>query len=297
MTRKKERDTINTVQSPTNPGRRRFLKQAFKHTMVAGAACVVYPVLIERHIVLFNHYQIPVPNLPEAFRGYRIAHLTDIHYGNFISLTFLKGVLARVNQLHADAICLTGDYAHHHNAPKEVDAIWSLFSMLRAKDGIFAVLGNHDHWASETQSLKLLERSGFSVRHTCTYVTRGNSRLAFGGAGDFYEDIPGIDTAFLHSDNSDCRILLAHNPDTVDLPFETLISLTLSGHTHGGQVRIPFFGPIRVPVRNKRYVEGFIDTPQTGLFIARGIGGAVLPVRFDCYPEIAVLELIPTSPG
>lgn len=90
----------------------------------------------------------------------------------------------------------------------------------------------------------------------------------------------------------ECRVLLAHNADSVDTAFNTSLSLVLSGHTHGGQVVIPFLGSPVLPVRNKDYSSGPISTPRTQLFISRGIGWAIYPVRFNCYPEIAVLELI-----
>jgi predicted MPP superfamily phosphohydrolase len=107
-----------------------------------------------------------------------------------------------------------------------------------------------------------------------------------------WEDQLKIDQAFAGTKENDCRILLSHNPDSVDTPFKTPLALVMSGHTHGGQVRLPFYGPPVLPVENKHYSSGLIDTPKTKLFISRGIGWAIYPVRFNCYPEIAVLELV-----
>jgi predicted MPP superfamily phosphohydrolase len=112
------------------------------------------------------------------------------------------------------------------------------------------------------------------------------------GQGTFGGDELKIDKVFSGSDQDDCRILLSHNPDSVDTAFRTPLSLVLSGHTHGGQVVIPFLGAPVLPVENKAYTSGLIATPRTLLFISRGIGWAILPVRFNCYPEIAVLELV-----
>jgi hypothetical protein len=165
-------------------------------------------------------------------------------------------------------------------------------SKLAAKDGVYSVLGNHDHWADSERSLYWLERTGQNIRHACKPIDRGGDRLVIGGAGDYWEDTLGIDKTFACSDENACRVLLAHNPDSVDTEFTTSLSLVLSGHTHGGQVVVPFFGPPILPVRNKNYSSGLITTPRTQLFISRGIGWAIYPVRFNCYPEIAVLELI-----
>jgi predicted MPP superfamily phosphohydrolase len=169
-------------------------------------------------------------------------------------------------------------------------------SKLAAKDRVYSVLGNHDHWADSERSQYWLERTGQNIRHACKPIDRGGNRLFIGGAGDYWEDELGIDKAFACSEESAFRVLLAHNPDSVDTEFSTSLSLVLGGHTHGGQVVVPFFGPPILPVRNKRYSSGLITTPRTQLFISRGIGWAIYPVRFNCYPEIAVLELINPEP-
>ena len=270
--------------------RRKFLKMA----CFGGAAALLasYPVWIERHLVQVNHYRIPVPLLPSAFNGFRIAHLTDLHCGRFVSPSFIEGVIAKANRLKPDMIVCTGDYVLGENTTREIDTVWPILSTLRAKYGVYSVLGNHDHWADTEKSLEWLNRSGQDIRHTCKPITKGKERIIIGGAGDYWEDRLKIDACFSASDENDCRILLSHNPDSIDTAFKTPLSLILSGHTHGGQVSIPFFGPPVLPVRNKRYTSGLIETEKGNLFISRGIGCAIYPIRFNCYPEIAVLELL-----
>ena len=142
------------------------------------------------------------------------------------------------------------------------------------------------------RSLYWLERTGQNIRHDCKPIYDGSDRILIGGAGDYWEDELKIDKAFSCFDQNECRVLLAHNPDSVDTAFNTSLSLVLSGHTHGGQVVIPFLGPPVLPVKNKDYSSGLISTSRTQLFISRGLGWAIYPVRFNCYPEIAVLELV-----
>lgn len=264
----------------------------FRYGIGAAGLLGCYSVFVERNIVQVNHYRLPVPGLPTSFSGYRIAHLTDLHLGALVSENFIAGVVSRANELRPDMVCLTGDYVHAREATKEIDTVWPLLQKLRAVDGVWAVLGNHDHWASTKRSMYWMERTGFGVRHSCRMIERGAERVTIGGAGDYYEDAPGIDTAFQQCDDDDCKILLAHNPDTVDVAFRATVALTLSGHTHGGQVKIPLAGAPVLPVKNKAYAEGFIQTPRTNLFISRGIGWAIMPVRLNCFPEIAVLELV-----
>lgn len=242
-----------------------------------------------------NRYKIPVPNLPLSFHGFTLAHLTDIHLGFLVSESFVEEIVQRTNRLNTDAIVCTGDYVHNRNTIEEIDKVWPILSKLNARYGVYSVLGNHDHWGDANRSMYWLERSGQNIRHQCKAIYKGKERILIGGAGDFWGDKLNIDKAFSGSDQGDCRILLAHNPDSVDTEFETPLSLVLSGHTHGGQVVIPFLGAPKLPVKNKAYSSGLIATPRTPLFISRGIGWAILPVRFNCYPEIAVLELVNPS--
>ena len=270
--------------------RRIFLQFA----LAGGAIALVgtYSVFIERVRVQVNRYKIPIDNLPRAFHGFTLAQLTDIHLGYLVSEAFVKELVQRTNRLKTDVIVCTGDYVHERNTTAEIDKVWPILSTLSAKHGVYSILGNHDHWADTPRSLYWLERSGQNIRHQSIAITKGRDRLVLGGAGDFWGDQLNIDQAFAGVDPDACKILLAHNPDSVDSDFTTPVSLVLSGHTHGGQVVIPFWGPPRLPVENQNYSSGLIATPNTQLFISRGIGWAILPVRFNCAPEIAVLELV-----
>ncbi len=247
--------------------------------------------MIERNIVTVNRYKIFLPNLPTSFNGFSIAQLTDIHFGTLVSAAFVEDVVATTNQLKTDLIVCTGDYVHERNTAKEIDTVWPILAKLQARYGVYSVLGNHDHWADTERSLYWLDRTGQDLRHKCIPIQKGNERIVLGGAGDLWEDSLNIDRAFSNSSENDCRILLSHNPDSVDQEFNSKVSLVLSGHTHGGQVRVPFYGATVLPVQNKKYSSGIIDTPKTKLFISRGIGWAIIPVRFNCFPEIAVIEL------
>jgi predicted MPP superfamily phosphohydrolase len=270
--------------------RRAFLKLAF----FGGAAALAgsYPVLIERNLVQVNRYRIPVANLPHSFQKFTIAHLTDLHFGPLVSESFIEKIVQRTNKLRTDVVVCTGDFVHQRNTVKEIEKVWPILSKLEARHGVFSVLGNHDHWADFDRSLHWLERTGQNIRHACRPVYRGRDRILIGGAGDYWEDKLGIDKAFSCSDENECRILLCHNPDAIDTKYKTPMSLVVSGHTHGGQVIIPFYGAPVLPVKNKKYSSGLIETPKTRLFISRGIGWSMYPVRFNCYPEIAVLELV-----
>ena len=253
-----------------------------------------YPLFIERNIVLTNTYRIPVPNLPKAFSGFRIVQLTDLHHGALVPLRFIRSVLRRANRIERDMIVCTGDYVHEKNSRGEIDSVWPLIADLHAPSGVFSVLGNHDHWADTKRSQYWLSQTGQDLRHKVVSIDRGGARLWLAGAGDLWEDHRSLDGLLSEIPESDCRIVLAHNPDTADTEFLSRVDMMISGHTHGGQVNVPFVGTPVLPVRNKAYSSGLKRSLRgMSVFISRGIGWAIYPVRFNCFPEIAVLELTP----
>jgi uncharacterized protein len=136
--------------------------------------------------------------------------------------------------------------------------------------------------------------TGQNLSHLVRPVTRGNSTLWFAGAEDLWEDHRDLDGLLNEIPEADCRVILAHNSDTADTAFTSRVDLMVSGHTHGGQVDIPFVGTPVLPMRNKSYSHGLKISPRgLSVFISKGLGWAVYPIRFNCFPEIAVLELVP----
>ncbi len=272
--------------------RRRFMKLAG----CIGAFGLVssYPVFIERYVILTNTYRLPVPNLPRAFSGLRIVHLTDLHYGFLMPRTLIQQVVERTNRIARDLVVCTGDYVHERSSTRQIDTVWPVLAQLEAPSGVFSILGNHDHWADTERSQYWLSRTGQDLRHKVCAIKRGEEKIWLVGAGDIWEDHRSLDELLHGIPDSDCRIVLAHNPDSADSEFSSRIDLMISGHTHGGQVNIPFVGTPVLPVRNKNYSSGLKKSPRgANVFSSRGIGWAIIPVRLNCFPEIAVLELFP----
>jgi predicted MPP superfamily phosphohydrolase len=273
--------------------RRRFIKRSALYGL--GALVCGYPFFIERYTFQTNTYKIPVPNLPKTFNGFTMVQLTDLHYGFLMPLAAIRYIIEKANSLRKDVIVCTGDYIHGPDGSKGIDSVWRELIRLKARHGVYSVLGNHDHWGDASRSLNWLAKSGQNLRHKVVPITRGKERIWLGGSGDYWEDELGIDKAFDNVPPKECKILLSHNPDGADTPFRTRIDLIVSGHTHGGQVSIPLWGPPILPVENKLYSSGFIMTKKTRLYISRGLGWALIPVRFNCYPEISVLKLVRES--
>lgn len=264
---------------------------------VAAGIIGSYPVFIERYLVQVNRYRIPVPTLPRQFNGFTIVQLTDLHFGPLVPLSFLQHVIRKANALSKDVIVCTGDYVHERDTDEEINGIWPLLSELNAPLGVYSVLGNHDHWADSNRSVYWLERSGQNIRNRTHCFERDGKRLWIAGGGDLWEDHRNFDEILGNIPDDDCKIVLAHNPDSADSNFSKRIDLMICGHTHGGQVNIPFYGAPVLPVKNKNYSSG-LKTSAKGqpVFISKGIGWAVYPVRFNCFPEIAVLELSGSAP-
>lgn len=273
-------------------------RQFLKHSCAFGSLGLMgsYPVFIERYIVLTNTYRIPVPNLPKAFAGSRIVHLSDLHYGPLVPLGLIQNVISRANLLKPDLIVCTGDYVHERNAARQIDQVWPVLSQLCAPLGVYSVLGNHDHWADTNRSDYWLKRSRQDLRHKAVRIEREGQRLWMAGAGDLWEDHKSLDALLAEVPDCECRIVLAHNPDTADTRYSCRVDLMVCGHTHGGQVDIPFIGTPVLPVRNKDYSSGIKRSPRgCKVFISKGIGWSIYPIRFNCFPEIAVLELVPDA--
>ncbi len=271
--------------------RRQFLKRACSLGSMGLVAS--YPICIERYIVLTNRYRVSVPNLPKAFSGFGIVQLSDLHYGFLMPLGIIRHVVEHANRLTPDLIVCTGDYVHEKNSTTQIDKVWPVMSQLSASSGVYSVLGNHDHWADTARSDYWLKRSQQDLRRKVVRLEREGQYLWLAGAGDLYEDHKNLDEVLDKIPDPECRIVLAHNPDSADTAFSKRIDLMISGHTHGGQVNIPFVGTPILPVKNKNYSSGLKVSPKgCKVFISKGIGWTICPIRFNCYPEIAVLELV-----
>ena len=236
--------------------------------------------------------RIWVPRLPQAFRGFRIVHLTDIHHGLFLPLHVVIEAVELANQLEPDLVALTGDLVTYSRA--FIEPVAAVLGRLRARYGVLAVLGNHDFRVGADQIARALRREGIEVlrnRHT-SLRRRGEALFAAGiddlGYGaDLSRALRGIPAGAP-------TLLLAHNPRIIRRAARSGVSLVLSGHTHGGQVNLPLVGTIYGrSAEQMRFKIGWDRLGPTQIYVSRGIGTVVLPVRVRCPAEIAHLELQP----
>lgn len=252
-----------------------------------GAHNDLYDLEVTRHEVFIDR-------LPRSFDGYRIAFLTDTHVASFVRRAYYREIVAQVAKFDPDLILCGGDFVHwERHIPLMAEV---LFSELGARDGVYAVLGNHDYWANPDGVVAALTAKGvrFLINRSIL-IRRGEDALALGGIDEVYRGKPDIDATFASVGPHLPCIAVTHHPDLVEELAERKIDLLLCGHTHGGQIRFPFFGSVVVPSKFEgRYASGFHRAGGVLLYVSRGIG-AIPPVRILCKPELATFVLRRTS--
>lgn len=306
----RERGALHAGESAVCPSRRRFL---FDGTL--GLGCVstlavgVDATLIEPWDLRVTRYEIPIADLPAPLVGLKLVQLSDTHLGPRIPASFLRDAVAQTLALAPDIVLLTGDYVH--NGPQWVEPAAKLFAPLVAPGRVVVgVLGNHDWWAGGQRVTDALTRVGVRMLDNtrCFYDPRSRSLvgdsttphgecLCISGVGDLKEDHVDFRAALAGVPDSMPRLMLAHRPDTAELPelhapCPPRIDLMLCGHTHGGQVRLPILGTPMVPSRyGSKYAAGLVQGPACRVLISRGVGMSIVPVRFGVPPEIVEITL------
>lgn len=261
---------------------------------VTGAGLLAYATGIEPHWIELTHVEIPLPRLPEQFDGYRIVHISDIHAGIWLPDDRLEEVAAIVNAQDPDLVAITGDFVTltYLEAP---DHIVPEMRMLRARDGVVAVLGNHDYWGIlGHRQIRYVIRAGgmIDLNNDVHTLERDGAVLHLAGVDSAREHMARPDIVLDKLPREGAAILLAHEPDFADVAARTnRFDLQLSGHSHGGQVVVPVYGPPHLPPMGKKYHTGRYRIGNLVLYTNRGLGVVGLPVRFFCRPEITVITL------
>lgn len=259
----------------------------------AAAATAVYATLVEPRWLQRTRPRIHIHGLPRALEGLRIALLTDMHAGSARSLQRVRAAVRLALEAGPDLIALAGDFAADDQP--DFDRIFEALEPLEAPLGVYAVPGNHDYNVGIARWRQGLRRHP-RIRDLTNRAVRldvNGARLCVAGVDDFYRGTPRLD--FLPPPTTrDLTVLLAHGPDQAERLRRSAdaVDLVLSGHTHGGQVQLPFVGaPVSSAAHPELYEEGLRRRPWTQVYTSRGIGTVGLPIRFLARPEVAVLEL------
>lgn len=245
--------------------------------------------LNEAETLSIEQVTIRLKRLPKNLDGFRIVHLSDIHHSPFTDLAHITRAVELSNKLQPDMFVLTGDFVSHE--PEYIAPAAEVLGRLESEFGTFACLGNHDHWTNAELVTSCLRDAGIKVliNEGFRFTARGAS-VWLCGVDDYQVGKTDLRAALRGSFPDEMKLLLAHNPKILYRAARASIDLMLSGHTHGGQVKLRD-DEKRILPRRRKFASGLYRRKETQIYITRGIGTVVLPVRYGCPPEISLIEL------
>lgn len=301
--------------------RRAFIRSAALASSSLAAGILAYDIRSDSCYTgspVLEKLTLKLAALPRAFNGYRIGFVTDPHLGMWVPKDWIASAFETLQRLSIDLLVLGGDYIFVSDNPiwGITGAVrnWDYASLSRGEtaarafrdfaiitsqftfpDGIIGVAGNHDNWNSPHvfhRTMKDFPKIRLLLNEELSIV-RGSESISLFGVEDYLTGIPARPPARGES-SPRTRILVSHNPDYVaelakDDP--SLFDVALCGHTHGGQVRLPGITGLIVPIQNPDFLAGLTKTGDSFVYTSRGLGVVGLPFRFDCPPEITLLEL------
>lgn len=267
----------------------------------ALAGFIYYSLCIEQFNIQVKEFELGFPNLPPAFDGYTILHLSDLHITKLGLLE--KKTMDIISKRKVDTCLITGDVT---SQPRASDNFRRVASAIPHRDPIYMVIGNSEHkpWVDTDILLEALSFDGLKILlNSSASVERGSDRISLVGVDDAYSKRDDVSAAFAGVDPSDFIVFLTHCPSTAPKAIEHGADLSLAGHTHGGQVRLPRLGPLWSHMHHHRSInDGLylpedigqkvkIDPGHSVIFVNRGVGSSRLHFRFLCPPEVAYITL------
>lgn len=278
--------------------RRQFLKGSIAGGIAACAATGAWAFLGAPHNVEIVRVPMPLRDLPESLVGKTIVQISDLHVGPIVSHDYLRHCLEIASSLEPDIVAITGDFVSYDGPARIDEAAALLADMQPGKLATVAITGNHDFGSSRggfvnrkaADSLtEKLDGIGIQMLRNTSVEIEGLRLL---GVDDFWGPTHELDETLSSGDADQPSVMLCHNPDFVDQPgWENYRGWILSGHTHGGQVRLPFCKPPILPIRNHDYIAGQVElSGGRTLYVNRGLGH-LRKVRLNVRPEITVFEL------
>ena len=251
----------------------------------------IYVHKIEPNWLEVTQIEIKLPKLDRVFDGYRIVQITDLHAGDGIDRAQLERVVAAVNAQNPDLVVITGD--HVSRLPRQHVKLLDTLAKLHPRDRTLSVMGNHDVYNDPTPIRTAIAQAGITLLENTIYtVKRDRATLHIAGVGDVFAKQAKLDRVLAQLPPTGAAIMLAHEPDFADDTAATgRFGLQLSGHSHGGQIRIPFYGGY-LPEYARKYPLGRYQVGDMIQYTSRGIGMIKIYGRFNCRPEISVFTLV-----
>ena len=279
----------------THSTRRRFLKGCAALCLgggLAGAGGYGYGLRIEPRWLVVEHVTVVLERLPPVLAATRIALMSDLHLRPRASTALIDRAVATVNDLAADLVLLAGDYVL--SSADAMGELAPLLARLEARHGVYASLGNHDLWTDAHVVTRSLREAGITVLvNEGRSLSIGDATLYVAGLDDGWSGVPDLEAALSRRPAGVPTVVLMHEPDWADTwAHDGRVDLQLSGHSHGGQVRLPGLGALILPRYGRKYDQGLYRVGDMWLYTTRGIGVVGPPVRFCCRPEITEITLV-----
>lgn len=251
-----------------------------------GLAGAFYALRVEPGRPRLTHVTLRLPDLPAALDGLRVGQISDMHLGQPYAAENSRWAVEQVGRAAPDLIALTGDFVSYEPAIAELPGI---LTPLRAPLGVYAVPGNHDYWEGLPEIVACLEPLGVRFLINRGEPVGPGGALYLAGIDDSWNGRPNLAAALAGRPAGAFTLLLAHAPDSADEAAGQGVQVQLSGHTHGGHLRLPLLGAFVLPRHGWRYAMGHAHVGGLQLYVSRGVGG--MPMRFGCPPEASIITL------
>ncbi|MBO0720241.1 MAG: metallophosphoesterase, partial [Blastocatellia bacterium] len=289
----KNDERLSVKFSPRRWTRRDLLRISAASAASFGLGFSGYGVLMREHVEV-SRVDVKLTNLPAEFSGMTIAHMSDIHHGRFTDLAYIDDCVQIVNGLKPDLVALTGDFTF--GGRRYIGPCVEVLKGLEARAGIYAALGNHDHYVGARAVARALKNEGIKLLiDEVDCIELGGSRLWLLGVDDLWCGQTDINRLMKGLPPDEPKVVLSHNPDFIEefAAREKQIDLMISGHTHGGQIRFPLIGAPQISSDyGQRYAIGLNRKGSMQVYTTRGIGTIIVPARLNCPPEIVLYKLV-----
>jgi predicted MPP superfamily phosphohydrolase len=249
------------------------------------------------HWIKVENVQLKLARLPRVFSGFRMAQISDIHMGGWMNLDRFQQVADGVRAQKPDILLITGDFLFGHRfterSKRGLANLAKALSSLTVSIPSFAVLGNHDYWTNPSAVRAMLSRSGvIDLTNTVFTLRRADSQVHLCGVDDIRHGDVRLGEVIDQLSENGAAFLLAHEPDFADVSAATgKFDLQVSGHSHGGQIVLPFYGPPILPLGGRKYPSGLYKVRNMFQYTNRGVGVDRMPIRFNCPAEITLFTV------